>query len=149
MQTSLAKKLTWRDIEEIVSVIETMEKEKPLEKNEDYYSEALLRICKKYKLYQACKERYKQLVPIAEEVTGETIGKERTFEHTILRCMIACRLKDEGYSLSDIAKAMKYNHATIIFYFKKKEDFLSLPLMFEREVRWFKAFDEALKNERD
>lgn len=147
MKADLIGRLTWQDIKEIDEILFQINNDEIRCKEEEYYSEVITRLNKQNKTLPACKDRYKEILPIAESIVGEKNRRERTFELTVLRCMIASRLKEEGYTLTNIAKAMGYDHSTIIFYFKKKADFFTLPLMYEREVRWFKAFDEALKNE--
>ena len=148
MRTALINKLTWEDIAEIHEIIQEIN-EDAYDTNETYYGEVHIRLCRKYKTLPACKERYIEILPVAEKIIGVKNSKERTFELTVLRCMVANRLLNEGFSGSDIARAMKYDHSTIWFYIKKKEDFFSLPLMYEREVTWFKQFDEALKDDID
>ena len=145
MQTVLVNRLNWKDIKEIDSILSEIDNEAVVRNEEEYYSEALLRLCRRHKTLAACKERYKEILPVAEKVVGVKNSKERTFELTVLRCMIANKLRDEGYSLADIGNTMKYDHSTISFYLNKKKDFFSLPLVFEREVRWFKVFDELLQ----
>ena len=142
----MIERLTWQDIKDIDEILFQINSDEIRRKEEEYYSEVITRLNKQYKTLPACKDRYKEILPVAENITGEKNRKERTFELTVLRCMIANRLKEEGYTLTNIAKAMGYDHSTIIFYFKKKADFFALPLMYEREVRWFKQFDEALKD---
>lgn len=146
MKADLIERLTWQDIKDIDEILFQINSDEIRRKEEEYYSEVITRLNKQYKTLPACKDRYKEILPVAENITGEKNRKERTFELTVLRCMIANRLKEEGYTLTNIAKAMGYDHSTIIFYFKKKADFFALPLMYEREVRWFKQFDEALKD---
>lgn len=148
MLAALVKRLTWEDIKEIAETLDTIDiYDKELKSEERYYSDAILRLCKKYKLLPACRERYREILPIAESVVGFKNHKERTFDLTVLRCMVATRLREEGYSLSDIARTMKYNHSTVIFYMGKKKDFFSLPNMYEREIRWFNQFHAALEEQ--
>lgn len=151
MQTALINKLTWEDIKEIdamlCSIDQAASNEGKILEEEEYYSEVIHRLQMKYKTLPACRNRYKEILPIAENIIGEKNRKERTFELTVLRCMVASKLREEGYKLSDIGCVMRYDHSTISFYLAKKADFFALPLMYEREVRWFKAFDEALNNE--
>ena len=145
MQVELLSKLTWQDVKEICDTFYQVNNDEVI--SEENYSEVIVRLNKQYKTLPACKDRYKEILPIAERIVGEKNRRERTFELTVLRCMLASKLKEEGYTLTNIAKEMGYDHSTIVFYFKKKDDFFSLPLMYEREVTWFKAFDEALKDE--
>lgn len=145
MQASLLRKLTWKDIREIAETLDTIDiYDKELKSEERYYSDAILILCKKYKLFPACRERYKEILPIAEKIVGFKNRKERTFDLTVLRCMVATKLREEGYGVSDIGRTMKYDHSTVSFYLGKKKDFFALPNIFEREVRWFKQFDEEL-----
>ena len=150
MQTALINRLTWEDIKEIdamlCSIDQAASNEGMIFKNEeDYYSEAIRQLRVKYKTLPACRDRYKEILPIAEKIVGEKNRKERIFELTVLRCMVASRLREEGYRITDISTVMKYDHSTVSFYLAKKEDFFSLPLMYEREVRWFRAFDQQLE----
>ena len=145
MRTELVNKLTWEDIQEIDKTIYELE-ESDYHGYEEYYSEVIRRLQIKYKTLPACRERYKEILPIAEHIVGEKNRKERTFELTVLRCMVANKLREEGYTISDIGRVMRYDHSTVSFYLSKKADFFALPLMYEREVRWFNAFDAALKN---
>ena len=153
MQATLINKITWKDVQEIDSMLCSIDQEASNEgkilEQEEYYSEAIRRLRVKYKTLPACKDRYNDILPIAEKIVGEKNRKERTFELIVLRCMVACKLRDEGYALTNIARVMGYDHSTISFYFRRKEDFLSLPIMYEREVRWFKQFDKALKDDID
>lgn len=153
MKTELVNKLTWEDIKEIDEALRALsEKFKLLDDDdtqsmdEEYYSEVIRRLHIKYKTLPACRDRYKEILPVAEHIVGEKNRKERTFELTVLRCMVANKLREEGYTISDIGRVMRYDHSTVSFYLSKKADFLALPLMYEREVRWFNAFDAALKN---
>ena len=145
MKTELVNKLTWEDIQEIDKTIYELE-ESDYHGYEEYYSEVIRRLHIKYKTLPACRDRYKEILPIAEHIVGEKNRKERTFELTVLRCMVANKLREEGYTISDIGRVMRYDHSTVSFYLSKKADFFALPLMYEREVRWFNAFDAALKN---
>lgn len=145
MQAALINKITWNDVQEIDSILCDIDKENKAYIGEEYYSEVIRRLRTKYKTLPACRDRYNEILPIAETIVGEKNRRERTFELIVLRCMVSCKLRDEGYCMSDIARVMKYDHSTISFYFKKKEDFFALPIMYEREVRWFKQFDEELK----
>lgn len=147
MQTTTVNRLTWQDIAEIHEILQGIN-EDAFDTDEAYYGEVLIRLCRKYKTLPACKERYSQILPVAERITGIKNGKERTFERTVLHCIIASRLKEEGFGVSDIGRAMKNDHSTVCFYLNKKVDFFSLPLMYEREVRWFKLFNEELDNGR-
>lgn len=156
MKTELVNKLTWEDIKEIDEMLCALSKNFKLldddgtqSMDEEYYSEVIRQFRVKYKTLSACRDRYKEILPIAENIVGEKNRKERTFELTVLRCMVANKLHEEGYTISDIGRVMRYDHSTVSFYLSKKADFFSLPLMYEREVRWFKAFDEALKNDGD
>ena len=150
MRAELLNKLTWEDIREIDEMLGTIDRDgKVFGNHEEYCSEILRKLRVKYKTLPACRDRYKEILPIAENIVGEKLRKERTFELTVLRCMVANKLREEGYKITDISSVMKYDHSTVSFYLAKKVDFFALPLMYEREVRWFKAFDEALKNDGD
>lgn len=153
MKTELINKLTWEDIKEIDSMLCSIDKDAGAEgkilEEEEYYTEAIRCLHIKYKTLPACSDRYKAILPIAEAIVGEKNRRERTFELTVLRCMVASRLREEGYKITDISTVMKYDHSTVSFYLSKKADFFALPLMYEREVRWFKQFDEALKDDID
>ena len=148
MQATLLRKLTWKDIQEIAETLDTIDiYDNGPESKERYYSDAILILCTKYKLLPACKERYKEILPIAEKIVGFKNRRERTFDLTVLRCMVATRLHEEGYGVSDIGRTMKYDHSTVSFYLGKKKDFFALPNIFAREVRWFNQFDEALEEQ--
>ena len=146
MQVSLINKLTWEDIRDIATAANNFTLEDSLNE-EEYYSKILSSLNRQYKTLAACKERYKEILPIAEEIVGMKNRKERTFELVVLRSMVACKLREENFLITDIGRAMGYDHSTIMHLFQKKKDFFALPLMYEREVRWFKQFDEALEDE--
>lgn len=147
MQTSLISKMTWQDVREIATAANNANVNE-FTNEEEYYSNVLLGLNRQYKTLTACRERYKEILPIAEGIVGMKNRKERLFDLIVLRGMVACKLHDEGYSISDIGRVMGYNHSTIIHYFDKRRDFFTLPLMYEREVRWFKQFDTALEDGR-
>lgn len=148
MNNELIDKLSWEDVREIVAMKTLVTNTgKRFETEEENYSEVIHMLRIKHKTIGACIERYNEILPIAEEIVGTKNRKERVFELIVLRAMVANKLKDEGYRVTDIGKVMGYNHATVNHYFEKKNDFFALPIMYEQEVRWFKLFDEALKNE--
>ena len=95
MKADLIERLTWQDIKDIDEILFQINSDEIRCKEEEYYSEVITRLNKQYKTLPACKDRYKEILPVAENITGEKNRKERTFELTVLRCMIANRLKEE------------------------------------------------------
>ena len=145
MNPALINRLTWQDIDEIVSFLDGKESENLSVTQEEYYSEVLKKLHQKHKTTMYCVERYKTLLPIAEEIVGFKNTRRRTFDQLVLRCIVACKLREEGFSVSAIGRAMGYSHANILYYFGKKQDFFAIPTMYERELRWFREFNEEIE----
>ena len=71
-----------------------------------------------------------------------TDSRER--ENTLIRCIVAYKLREEGYSYADIGKMMKRDHSTITHLANRMRDMLSLPNAYKWEVQQFKRFEELL-----
>ena len=78
MKTELVNKLTWEDIKEIDEVLRAFGKNFKLlddddtqSMDEEYYSEVIRQFHVKYKTLPACRDRYKEILPIAEHIVGE------------------------------------------------------------------------------
>ena len=92
-----------------------------------------------------CKERCRELIDIAQDVTGRVINKRsRKNEDVFVRCYVASRMVEEDYTKSEIGRALGMSHSSIDFYVKKLNDILAMPLMFVKEVAQYKEFRSRL-----
>lgn len=94
-----------------------------------------------------CNERTRQLIGYAEHSVGHKLEDSRKYENVIIRNFVAYQLRLEGYSYGEIGKAMGVNHSTVVHYYKKMMDILSLPNVFNSEIRLYNSFvDQVNEN---
>lgn len=89
-------------------------------------------------------ERFSQLLGIAEEVTGHTMRKTRDRQDVAIRRIVAYRMKEEGFRVSDIARTMGYNHSTILHYFSQMRDCFELPVYYHNDIELYTRFIETI-----
>ena len=95
-------------------------------------------------------ERFAKLLGIAEEVAGHTMTSTRDWENVSIRRMVAYRMKEEGFRLSHIARAMHLHHSTVLHYIRQMKDIFDEPIFYAVDIRKYVDFTEAVEEaERD
>lgn len=158
MKYELVKELTTADLELIHTFLYAVKNNKTgmftfTRLSEEQYQEVLRRLenaAPKPVKKIPCKERYKELLGYAEEATGHILKKgDRSLENVFIKCFVATRLVEENYTKSEIGRAMDMTHSSIIFYLKKLNEILSMPIMYEKEVAQYKTFKNLYERAED
>ena len=89
-------------------------------------------------------ETYPHILSCAETACGRKLEESREKENTLIRCFVAYKLHNNGYSYSEIGKVMHRDHSTITHLANRMRDMLSLPNAYKLEVQQFKRFEEML-----
>lgn len=150
MMRDLLKQMTWEDIGEILQLRIDVEQEfhnrnyseieswatqsNPIEK------EVLRRLRDKYDAIPNPSERFAEIKEAAERATGTRLGKSRERWNMLVRCFISRQMRREGYSLSEIGKAMGRDHASIVNQTRKLEWMLSHPKAYMDEADKYERF---------
>ena len=142
--------MTWKDVKEIVNladaIITPTSREFPVcwANEDDYYTEILRRLREQNGVPPPVEERYPSVLKAAEQATSWMLTDSRERENTLIRCIVAYKLREEGYSYADIGKMMKRDHSTITHLANRMRDMLSLPNAYKWEVQQYKSFEEML-----
>lgn len=150
MKPHLLKQMTWEEVKEIVNladaIITPTSREFPVcwANEEDYYAEVLRRLRGQNGVPPPIEERYPVVLQAAEQATSWTLTNSREKENTLVRCFIAHKLHDDGYSYTEIGKIMHRDHSTITHLVFRMRDMLSLPIAYKWEVKQYNSFEELL-----
>ena len=95
-------------------------------------------------------DRYRQLLEAAESTFGRKMQQGRENEDVMMRRFIAYKLREDGYTFSQISRVMGKNHSTIIHLIYQMEDYFALPEMYKEDIkRYLKFHSTVMQNERD
>ena len=108
------------------------------------YQDVLKRLRKMNHVKPSCSERYPFILSKAEDVIGKKLTSARSANNTLIRCFVAYKMHQEGYSLSDIGRQMSRDHSTVTNLVHRVRDMLSLPNAYKWEVQQYKRFEELL-----
>ena len=95
----------------------------------------------------AAKKRYTKLLHVAEDVVGVKMDRTRSYRSVLIRRFIACKMRDEDFTVCDIATAMGVHHATICHYLQQMRDCVDEPIFYARELDLYFKFVEYVKDE--
>ena len=90
-------------------------------------------------------ERFAKLLGIAEEVAGHTMTSTRDWENVSIRRMVAYRMKEEGFRLSHIARAMHLHHSTVLHYIRQMNDMFDEPIFYAGDILKYIKFSESVE----
>ena len=83
-------------------------------------------------------QRFATLLAIAESVTGlRNDPKRRDSQSVLLRTIIVWRMIDEGYSYTDIGRAMGKDHSTVSYFARMRKDAVSIPMAFREHLTMY------------
>ena len=153
MRRDLLRQMTWEDVLEIVCETEAVFDEEvqdgrnpneTFQSPKSYYTEVIRRLRNKYNAVPNPSERFAEVRDVAERATGTKLGLSRGRSDVLVRYFISHQMKREGYSLSEIGRAMGRDHATILGHIRKLDWMLAQPRAYRDEIDKYKKFIEAL-----
>lgn len=148
MKRILLELLTWQDVEEIILAEEEVLSTAPTDSYptlESYYSEVLKRVRGDVEVKIPLVERYETVLDAAQRAVGKTMCEGRSSDDVLIRIFTAYRLRCEGYSFHAIGRVMHRDHSTVVHYVRKRmDDMLSIPRIFEKELRMYSRMCEML-----
>lgn len=132
------------DVTEIMDSIKAL----PMGAKKDLAYKVIREIDRIEKLEGAA-QRFATLLAIAESVTGlRNDPKRRDSQSVLLRTIIVWRMIDEGYSYTDIGRAMGKDHSTVSYFARMRKDAVSIPMAFREHLTMYGKLVHAL-NEND
>lgn len=141
MRQYLLKQMTWEDVKEIVNTALNTPFNEPTPEDDCY--KIVLRVLRGMNnVPPPIEERYPEVLHAAEQATSWVLSNSREKENTLVRCFVAYKLHEEGYSYTEIGKIMRRDHSTITHLVFRMRDMLSLPNAYKFEVQQFKRFEE-------
>ena len=87
-----------------------------------------------------------ELLDIYVDVTGrkpKLFSRDR--EDVWAKAMVAYRMFNEGYTVSEISRQMFKNHSTVIHYRQKMEDALSVPQAYQDIIPIWNEFQKRIE----
>ena len=98
----------------------------------------------RYQKQYTLEQRYDILLQIAEKVWGYKLYWTRTREDTNIRMFIAYKMRLEGYTYSEVGKAMKRSHASIMNLVRRMNDVFDVPMSYANEKVKYDEFESAV-----
>ena len=130
------------DVTEIMDSIKAL----PMGAKKDLAYKVIREIDRIEKLEGAA-QRFATLLAIAESVTGlRNDPKRRDSQSVLLRTIIVWRMIDEGYSYSDIGRAMGKDHSTVSYYARMRKDAVAIPMAFREHLTMYGKLVLALND---
>lgn len=130
------------DVTEIMDSIKAL----PMGAKKDLAYKVIREIDRIEKLEGAA-QRFATLLAIAESVTGlRNDPKRRDSQSVLLRTIIVWRMIDEGYSISDIGRAMGKDHSTVSYYARMRKDAVAIPMAFREHLTMYGKLVLALND---
>ena len=91
--------------------------------------------------------RYYQLLRVATEILGHGIdSKCRDASCVIGRMLIIYKMRQEGYSSTQIGMVLERSHASVLNLERKMEDAFNYPEVFKIEIAYWNMFTQKLKD---
>lgn len=143
MRPSLLRNITWEDIREIFMVFEQTAGD---DTASDKYYKSVIRILRgRNGIPPPIEEIYPFILSCAELACGQKLADTRERENSLIRCFVAYKLHNSGYSYSEIGKMMKRDHSTITHLANRMRDMLSVPYAYRVEIRMYEEFERNCK----
>lgn len=130
------------DVTEIMDSIKAL----PMGAKKDLAYKVIREIDRIEKLEGAA-QRFATLLAIAESVTGlRNDPKRRDSQSVLLRTIIVWRMIDEGYSYTDIGRAMGKDHSTVSYFARMRKDAVAIPMAFREHLTMYGKLALALND---
>jgi len=95
-------------------------------------------------------QRWDTVLFLAIRVTGYDYHPgSRDAQSVLCRTISAWRLMEEGYTVSDIARAMGKDHSTVSYYARQRKDALALPMAYREHLTMYGKLALALNDGND
>lgn len=92
-------------------------------------------------------QRWDTVLFTAIRVTGlPYITGSRDAQTVLVREIAAWRMMDEGYSISDIGRAMGKDHSTVSYYARMRKDAVAIPMAFREHLTMYGKLVLALND---
>lgn len=88
--------------------------------------------------------RFPVVMSAAEQATGRRLSRERSKDNTTFRALVAYKLREEGYTYSDIGKMLQRDHSTVMHLCNIMRDMLSVPMAYQDEMKMYREFERLL-----
>lgn len=95
----------------------------------------------------AAKKRYRTLLRVAEDVTGAKMDNTRSYRSVLIRRFVACRMRDDNFTIMEIAKSMGVHHSTVCHYLQQMRDCVDEPIFYAKELDAYFKFVEYVREE--
>lgn len=90
-------------------------------------------------------ERYEKIIATAEDVTNMTNQPERKDASSVfVRTISTWAMLDEGYTLTDIGRAMGKDHSTVAYLKRIRKTAKELPTMYAQYIHSYEKLKSAL-----
>ena len=80
-----------------------------------------------------------------EIAQGDVLARSRLFSRVWGRFFIAYKLREQGYTVTAVANAIRKHHATVIFGVRQVESMLRMPNIYIKETKLWNKFEKCLK----
>ena len=92
-------------------------------------------------------QRWDTVLFTAIRVTGlPYITGSRDAQTVLVREIAAWRMMDEGYSITDIGRAMGKDHSTVSYYARMRKDAVAIPMAFREHLTMYGKLVLALND---
>ena len=130
------------DVTEIMDAVHSL----PMYEKKDLAYKVIREIDRIEKL-EGATQRLATLLAIAESVTGlRNDPKRRDSQSVLLRTIIVWRMIDEGYSYTDIGRAMGKDHSTVSYFARMRKDAVAIPMAFREHLTMYGKLVLALND---
>ena len=97
-------------------------------------------------IYEQLVRRYTVLANAAEKAVGqEMLINRQTRADVMVRTMVAHKLRQEGFSLTTIGKAIGRSHSTVLLLIRQMDGIIASPIYFAPEMERYNRFLDNIK----
>ena len=93
-------------------------------------------------------DRCAELVHVAEQVLGCRMDGTRKAASVTIRRFVSWRMRQDGYSLYDIARALDVDHSTVHHYVRCMREELEMPSVFRNDLGLYQSFNDHVEQVR-
>lgn len=90
-------------------------------------------------------ERYQVLLGFSEAVWGKKLTASKSGDDVRIRMFVSNKMREEGFSYSDIGRAMGRSYCAIISHVKRMGDMFDEPIFYALELRKYAQFVDMVK----
>lgn len=75
------------------------------------------------------------------------MDRTRSYHSVLIRRFVACKMRDEYYTIMEIARVVGVNHATVSHYLQQMRNCFDEPIFYAREIDLYFKFIEYVRDE--